>query len=133
MTPRERRPRKRAEARKKAAKHGDECACPVVKPIDVQPRPAPSSPSKPQDPPPPTEPSGWWCVPQESGDAPPRGKKARTVVISDVHIGTNAPTCWYQRSVHEPYLAAILDYVVAHAKAGENRVGGLVVLGDLFD
>jgi UDP-2,3-diacylglucosamine hydrolase len=81
-----------------------------------------------------SHPPGWWCVSEESHEPPPRnGKKARTVVISDVHIGTNAPTCWYQRAHHEGYLAALLDYVVHHAKTAENRIGGLVILGDLFD
>jgi UDP-2,3-diacylglucosamine pyrophosphatase LpxH len=54
------------------------------------------------------------------------------VVISDVHIGTGARTCWYQRALHEPYLAAVLDYVIAHADAADP-VTKLVVLGDLFD
>lgn len=120
--------------RKKRRPRSETCECtPVVpKPIDTVPRDQPTVvPGEEQAPP--DEPSGWWCVPQES-DPPARGgKKARTVIISDVHIGTNDRTCWYQRSVHEPYLAALLDYIVAHAKSVDNRVGGLVVLGDLFD
>jgi UDP-2,3-diacylglucosamine pyrophosphatase LpxH len=55
--------------------------------------------------------------------------KSLAVVISDVHIGTNAPTNWYQRKVHEPYLVAALDWVVANA----NSVRELVLLGDLVD
>jgi UDP-2,3-diacylglucosamine pyrophosphatase LpxH len=80
-------------------------------------------------------PSSWWCAPQECGDGgPPRGGgKTRTVVISDVHIGSNARTCWYQRDVHEPYLAAILDYIIAHADVVDYPVTKLVILGDLFD
>lgn len=80
-------------------------------------------------------PGGWWCVPEETGDGPPPrdGKGTRTVVISDVHIGTNAPTCWYQKTHHEGYLGALLDYVAQHAKATEDPIGELVILGDLFD
>ena len=73
----------------------------------------------------------WWCVQQETGG--PRDGKARTVVISDVHIGSNVPTCWYQRAVHEPYLATVLDYIAAFASDVDNPVGKLVLLGDLFD
>ena len=53
-------------------------------------------------------------------------------MLSDIHIGDNSRTCWYQRSLHEPYLAAVLDYVIAHA-AGADPITKLVVLGDLFD
>jgi hypothetical protein len=41
--------------------------------------------------------------------------KNKIVVLSDVHIGTNVPTNWYQKSFHEPYLSAILDYVIDNA------------------
>jgi UDP-2,3-diacylglucosamine pyrophosphatase LpxH len=79
-------------------------------------------------------PSAWWGAPQERSDPPPRGEGAtRTVIISDVHIGTNAKTCWYQQAVHEPYLAAVLDYIVAHADVVDQPVTKLVILGDLFD
>jgi UDP-2,3-diacylglucosamine pyrophosphatase LpxH len=78
--------------------------------------------------------AGWWRVRQERTDPEPRGKgKARTVIISDVHIGTNARTCWYQRAVHEPYLASVFDYIVAHADVVDQPVTKLVILGDLFD
>ena len=79
--------------------------------------------------------SGCWHAPpfQPHGDDPPeRGERGRTVVLSDIHIGDNSRTCWYQRSLHEPYLAAVLDYAIAHA-TGDNPVTKLVVLGDLFD
>ena len=56
-----------------------------------------------------------------------------SVVISDVHIGTEARTCWYRRSVHEPYLAAVLDYVIERPRRRRGPVTQLVVLGDLFD
>ena len=32
-------------------------------------------------------------------------------VLSDVHIGNDANTCWYQSTVHEPYLIAALVFV----------------------
>jgi UDP-2,3-diacylglucosamine pyrophosphatase LpxH len=57
----------------------------------------------------------------------------QTVVISDVHIGTNYKTCWYQQSVHEPYMLALLDYILQNANQGANPVNRLVILGDLFD
>jgi UDP-2,3-diacylglucosamine pyrophosphatase LpxH len=73
--------------------------------------------------------------------APPRKQRTvlrplrltRTVVISDVHIGNGARTCWYQPAVHEPYLTALLDWVIAHASDWELPVGKLVILGDFFD
>lgn len=57
----------------------------------------------------------------------------QTVVISDVHIGTNSKTCWYQQSVHEPYMLALLDYILRNANQGTNSVNRFVILGDLFD
>ena len=72
--------------------------------------------------------------PEGGGEPPPPGGKGgRTVVISDVHIGNNTKTCWYQRSLHEPYLAAVLDYVIAHPSGTDGPITKLVVLGDLFD
>jgi UDP-2,3-diacylglucosamine pyrophosphatase LpxH len=56
-----------------------------------------------------------------------------SIVISDIHIGTNYKTCWYQQSVHEPYLVALLDYVIQNANAGPSPITRLVILGDLFD
>ena len=80
------------------------------------------------------QPSDWWCVQEEPAEAPARdGVPSRTVVISDSHIGTNTKTCWYQKAIHEPYLAAVLDYIVAHAAGVPNPVTKLVLLGDLFD
>jgi UDP-2,3-diacylglucosamine pyrophosphatase LpxH len=79
-------------------------------------------------------PPNWWCAPQHRSDPPPRdGGATRTVVLSDVHIGTNAKTCWYQRAVHERYLAAVLDYIIAHADVVDQPVTKLVILGDFFD
>ncbi|MBE9226578.1 metallophosphoesterase [Phormidium sp. LEGE 05292] len=55
--------------------------------------------------------------------------KNKVVVLSDVHIATNEPVNWYQKSLHEPYLSAILDYVIANAASIQE----LVLLGDIFD
>src|SRR3954451_3312243 len=55
--------------------------------------------------------------------------KYRAVVISDVHIGNDTPTVWYQSSVHEPYLIKVFDWVVAN----QDTVDEVVLLGDLFD
>ncbi len=78
--------------------------------------------------------SGWWCVQQENCDPLPRDAgKSRAIVISDLHIGTNGKTCWYQKAIHECYLASLFDYVVAHATGVDNPVTRLVILGDLFD
>lgn len=53
----------------------------------------------------------------------------RLVYLSDVHIGANAPVNWYQQSVHEPYLAAVLNYLRDTAR----EIDEMIVLGDLFD
>ena len=55
--------------------------------------------------------------------------KRYAVVLSDIHIGNNAPTCWYQSSVHEPYLAAALRWIVAK----RSLVQEVIFLGDMFD
>ena len=53
----------------------------------------------------------------------------RLVYLSDVHIGANEPVNWYQASVHEPYLAAALNYIRDTAA----EIDEFIVLGDLFD
>lgn len=50
-------------------------------------------------------------------------------VLSDVHIGSSAPTCWYQRAIHEPYLTAALNWIAQNAAHFQE----LVLLGDLVD
>lgn len=55
--------------------------------------------------------------------------KNKIVVLSDIHISTNEPTNWYQEKFHEPYLSAILDYVINNAATIQE----LVLLGDIFD
>jgi hypothetical protein len=50
------------------------------------------------------------------------------VVFSDVHIGDNSNTCWYQKKYHEGYLKAALKWV-----ENNKQVSDLVLLGDLVD
>jgi hypothetical protein len=52
---------------------------------------------------------------------------SRAVVISDVHIGDGTPTVWYQKSVHEPYLATILNYVIDTGNKEEESIRALVI------
>lgn len=49
--------------------------------------------------------------------------------LSDIHIGTNETTSWYQQSIHERYLKAALKYI---QDDGAN-VDDVVILGDFFD
>ncbi len=56
-------------------------------------------------------------------------KKNRLIVLSDIHIGSNHKTNWYQRSVHEPVLLTILDYV----RSKSDTIDELIISGDLFD
>jgi hypothetical protein len=51
------------------------------------------------------------------------------VVLSDVHIGNGAPTCWYQSPVHERQLTEVLNWILARRAV----VREVVLLGDLFD
>lgn len=55
--------------------------------------------------------------------------KNKIIILSDIHIGDNSPTCWYQKSVHEQYLAAILKWVVDNSQ----DVSELVLAGDVID
>ncbi|MFN9622062.1 MAG: metallophosphoesterase [Cyanobacteriota bacterium] len=55
--------------------------------------------------------------------------KNEVVVLSDIHIGDDSPTCWYQSKIHGPYLRAILDWVVANAAT----IREVVLLGDVVD
>lgn len=50
-------------------------------------------------------------------------------VLSDIHIGNDANTCWYQSTVHEAYLVAALDWVVQNAGMFDE----VILLGDLVD
>ncbi|MEN6609350.1 MAG: metallophosphoesterase [Methanoregulaceae archaeon] len=53
----------------------------------------------------------------------------KAVILSDIHIGDNSNTCWYQKKYHEPYLLKALDYIAQNA-ASVNEV---ILLGDVFD
>ncbi|MCK9580814.1 MAG: metallophosphoesterase [Methanoregula sp.] len=53
----------------------------------------------------------------------------KAVILSDIHIGDNSATCWYQKKYHEPYLMKALDYIEQNA-ASINEV---ILLGDVFD
>lgn len=53
----------------------------------------------------------------------------KLILLSDVHIGTNAPSNWYQREVHEPFLMAALGY----ARDCASEIDELIFLGDLVD
>jgi hypothetical protein len=55
--------------------------------------------------------------------------KRYAVVLSDVHIGNNLPTCWYQQSVHEPKVAEVLAWILAR----RSIIREVILLGDLFD
>ena len=56
-----------------------------------------------------------------------RGDKRHIVAISDVHLGTDHPCVWYQRDLHEPYLLALLDWVVDQADELRKAPGALVL------
>lgn len=53
-------------------------------------------------------------------------------VLSDIHIGTNGPTSWYQKDYHEPYLKAIFDEII-NGKKWAEEISELVLLGDIVD
>lgn len=55
--------------------------------------------------------------------------KRLIVAVSDIHLGTDHPCAWYQRSLHEPYLAHLLQWVIDRA----DQVRELVLLGDIVD
>lgn len=57
----------------------------------------------------------------------PQGPHA--AVLSDIHIGNGADTCWYQSAIHEPYLVAALDWIAGHA----SEFREVILLGDLVD
>lgn len=55
--------------------------------------------------------------------------KNKIIALSDIHIGTNTPTVWYQKDIHEPYLVTILDWVIQNA----SSIQELILLGDVVD
>jgi UDP-2,3-diacylglucosamine pyrophosphatase LpxH len=52
-----------------------------------------------------------------------------TIFLSDLHIGLNVATNWYQKSVHQKYLKAILRYIQTNG----SQIKDVVILGDWFD
>ena len=55
-----------------------------------------------------------------------RGMK---VFLSDLHIGTNAETNWFQGEVHGELIRSVLDYIVQNAEL----IDDVVILGDWFE
>lgn len=55
--------------------------------------------------------------------------KNRIIVLSDIHMGTDFPTVWYNKNFHEPYLIRTLDYIIQNA----STIKEVVLLGDIFD
>ncbi len=55
--------------------------------------------------------------------------KNQVVFLSDIHIGDNSPTCWYQSAINDEYLITVLDAIADNAAA----VSELVLLGDVVD
>lgn len=53
----------------------------------------------------------------------------RIYILSDIHIGDNSPTCWYQQKYHEPYLITALEYILSNASVVQE----LILMGDLVD
>ncbi|MFZ3007341.1 MAG: metallophosphoesterase [Phenylobacterium sp.] len=60
---------------------------------------------------------------------PIAASRTKVVFLSDVHIGDNSPTVWYQKDFHEPFLVALLDHVIGEA----DQVRELIILGDFID
>ncbi|MEZ5204289.1 MAG: metallophosphoesterase [Acidimicrobiales bacterium] len=64
-----------------------------------------------------------------SGDHTLPGSKRHIIVLSDIHLGTDVPTVWFQPSVHGEPLDRILRWVVEQAA----HIRELVLLGDVVD
>ena len=56
-------------------------------------------------------------------------RKPLTAVISDIHIGDNSKTCWYNKEFHESYLKKVFEHIISRKEEFEE----LIILGDLFD
>jgi UDP-2,3-diacylglucosamine pyrophosphatase LpxH len=56
-------------------------------------------------------------------------RRFEAVVLSDIHIGNNDKTCWYQDGVHFDRLAGVLGWIVAR----QESVREVIFLGDTFD
>lgn len=53
----------------------------------------------------------------------------RTLFISDIHMGINTETNWYQNKVHTAALKGFLRYVLENI----DEINDVVILGDWFD
>jgi predicted phosphodiesterase len=53
----------------------------------------------------------------------------KTIFLSDIHMGVDAPTNTYQTSKHQPMLKAILRYIEENG----DSIQDVVILGDWFD
>ena len=51
------------------------------------------------------------------------------MILSDIHIGNDSPTNWYQSELHAPFL----EKALAWGGDAVNKVDQLVILGDLVD
>lgn len=52
-----------------------------------------------------------------------------TVFLSDLHIGTNAETNWYQLKTHENLVKSVLEFI----QRNSDQVDDVVILGDWFE
>ena len=57
------------------------------------------------------------------------GGRSKVVILSDIHIGDNSKTCWYQKKYHEPYLFTALNYIEQNAEL----IDEVILLGDIFE
>jgi len=51
------------------------------------------------------------------------------IILSDIHMGTTAPTVRYRKEVHEKYLLAIFEDIIERA----NKIREVILLGDIFE
>lgn len=56
-------------------------------------------------------------------------QKKNIYFISDIHMGTDKNTNWYQSKIHEGFLERILDEIASEKESNRE----LVILGDLID
>lgn len=51
------------------------------------------------------------------------------IVLSDIHMGTSAPTVWYRKEIHEKYVVSVLNHIIDLA----DNIEEVVLLGDIFE
>jgi len=51
------------------------------------------------------------------------------IILSDIHMGTTAPTVRYRKDIHEKYLLAIFEDIIERA----NKIREVILLGDIFE